>query len=1100
MQLKGTELWMVFLNYDFIEHNLKSSKVDTARIQISQAEFLDTDFHRVENNRLALKSETASEAYVLQQLKIAEKAGTHLLLFPELSIPLQVIPKIEAWSSGQNCIVVAGTHYEKDPVDGQDISVCPIIFEGKTYTQHKCKVAPSEKSAIKDSSVKGSSEFPIFRNTPIGDFANFICADYLNSGLKTRVLERNLDVVSIVAFQGKSRTYHERINSDVEDTEDGVYIAYCNSRVEPIADGESSLFAIIDRKLFSQSLIDSQITRPDFLNMVCNFGPGNQHICDVDLKKKRPSIGRTESTKPNVSITSVEKFYEKSSEGQVVPQGETTETSTPLASGDFASSAYLLAQIHNALDAFREDLRARQATDLQSLDAHSVASDFAVRLSQSVYYNNGSIAIFKSDKSRTNIQRAELLSLLTSHTIAAQHDDLISLNVPLQFFSTSELRESLADTWVSLVPDRETFTRFVDDDEVYQSVGNTILSAFFSLAVYSVVVDFFECSAAIFPAPGLAVDFETLLRQSGYIHSIGKTIYLRNVRKTSVMEIQHNLAEHIFNEVPVDDDSKVPFCLYCNEIFDDYQTRGENEDIAGGIENLKFRSEKFFFGGRPIYSFRDALLRDPIISEKVEFIGSGSSYREQISQINNRHPGTIWLYRDQKRGETDENFFICYHQTIVNADTFLQADEDKPAWLGPVTLPQSLASAMLSLTRPYFDLSDSPVIIDPFLGSGTTLFEAFKMFNAPDFWGGDINPATKQAVFDNATLLAGESDIISKVLDSIENLLTGKDQKLSVKQFSENYGAFIQGGMSAFELAGATRDVAAEVFQKCHLFVAGKISENQNTQGAGLDPHRAVRALSSSSVDEIFSKFEGKPDIYQRILIYCYWKATLRNSSAFLEKRRKVPDKVFQELKNFLLFMRRVENGTRTRQVTPEGVEIPALLFSDGVSPDTSQLNEFLRTKQDQLICGEQNGNLSQFFQSLPDNVRIRGADIIITDPPYGFNTDHEGAADLFKLYDILIEEIVAIVGSQTHLLICLPEESHNGQTLPSFVTKSWFLPRLLQQAASKRVEVIEHSKVWPGSANSGKAPYYWRSERALTRSVLHVILRRIRVEGEVPK
>ncbi len=605
-------------------------------------------------------------------------------------------------------------------------------------------------------------------------------------------------------------------------------------------------------------------------------------------------------------------------------------------------------------------------------------------------------------------------------------------------------------------------------------------------------MDFFECSAAIFPAPGLAIDFETLLRQSGYIHSIGQTIYLRNVRKTSVMEIQSSLADHI-TKLPPDGKGKVPFCLYCNEIFDDYQTAGENEDIAGGIENLKFRSEKFFFGGRPIYSFRDALLRNPTVADKVEFIGSGSSYRDQISQIESRGSGTIWLYRAQKRGESNENFFICYHQTLVNADTFLQADEDKPAWLGPVTLPQSLASSMLSLTRPYFDLGSSPVIIDPFLGSGTTLFEAFKMFNAPDFWGGDINPATKQAVLDNATLLAGDADIISPTLDLVENLLMDEDKKPSSKQFSKKYEAFIQGGVPMFELASTTRDIAAEVFLKCHLFVSEKISENQKGDGAELDPHRAVRALSSSSVDVIFNRFEDKPDLYQRILIYCYWKATLRNSSAFLERRRKAPDKVFQELKNFLSFMRRVENGTRTKQVTPEGVEVPALLFSDGVSPDTSQLSEFLRAKQGQIICGEQNGDLSQFFQSLPDKVRIKGADIIITDPPYGFNTDHEDAADLFKLYDILIEEIVALVGSQTHLLICLPEESHNGQTLPSFVTKSWFLPRLLQQAASKRVEIIEHSKVWPSSANSGKVPYYWRSERALTRSVLHVILRRIR-------
>ncbi len=483
MQPKRNKFLVVLLKFDFTEYDLGASKVDTARIQIAQSEFLDTDFHRVENNRLELKSDTPSETYVLTQLEIAEAANTHLLLFPELSIPQGVTPKILAWSHGKNCIVVAGTHYEKDAADGQDVSVCPIVFDGKIYNQRKCIVAPSEKPAIEDTSVKSSSEFPIFRNTPIGDFANFICADYLNSSLKTRVLEHKLDVVSIVAFQGNSRNYHERINSDVEDSEEGVYIAYCNSRVEPIADGESSLFAIIDRKLFSQSLIDSQITRPDFLNMVCNFGTGSKHICDVSLKRKRPNLGRTEATTPNVSITNIEKIYAKTNGDPGASSTEIGGTSTPLATGDFASSAYLLAQIHNALDGFRKDLGSRLEADPHTLDAHSVASDFAVRLSQAVYYDNGSIAVFKSDKSRTNIQRAELLSLLTSHTIAAQHDELVSLNVPLQFFSTNELRDALANTWVSLVPDKETFAKFVTDDDVYRSVGDTMISAFCSLAV-----------------------------------------------------------------------------------------------------------------------------------------------------------------------------------------------------------------------------------------------------------------------------------------------------------------------------------------------------------------------------------------------------------------------------------------------------------------------------------------------------------------------------------------------------------------------------------------------------------------------------------------
>lgn len=1081
------------LEYQFVEYDLGCEQQKEARIQVAQMEFADTDFERVDG-RLRLSATDLAASSVESELQLAEQLGSNLLLFPELCVPGELIETIVKWSVGRNCLVVAGTHYEKDGTTNADVSVCPIIFEGQVFTQRKSSVAPSEQSIISGLGVQGSPEFPIFKSTPLGTFANFVCSDYLNPGLKTRVLEQEIDFASVVAFQRDSRVYLERFNIDVDESRDGLYLAYCNCRVEPLTDGESSLFAVFDRKLYRDDTQDHQVARPDFLNMVCSFGSKVGLICDVSMKNKRPKMGRNYATSPNVMISRRDSLFKPNSAGvasvsqkplDVTPNNEQQSNAS-----FFDPTNHLIAQIHNALDEFRKELFVRVHADPVTTDAHSVAGDFAVRLSQAVYYDNGSTAIFKANESRTNIQRAELLSLLTIHTVATQHKDLIGVDVPLQFFSTNELREALSNTWVSLVPDKETFEQFMNADDVYDTICQTILRAYCSLAVYSVVIDFFDCSAVIFPAPGLAIDFETLLRQSGYIHSIGRTIYLRNVRKTSVAEITSNIKNHIGEEV-IDGAWKVPFCLYCNEIFDEFQTTQETEDVTGGIDELKFRSEKFFFGGRPIYSFRDALLSDPEIAKHIEFIGSGSSYHEQISSIPNRAPGTIWLFRDRKQDPFTENFFICYRQEMVNDDTFLQADEDKPAWLGPVTLPQSLASAMLSLARPYFGLDASPVIVDPFLGSGTTLFESFKMFSEPEFWGGDLNSSTKQAVFDNAALLTGERSFLKELLDEVEDVLRDENGVVSRESFSKSYGKFIQGGETLYELQASPRDPTADVFLQCQEFVSSVLSRQRKDDGSRIDPHRAVRFLSSSNVGDIFERFEGGASLQQRVLIYCYWKATLRNSSAFLEGRRKAPDKVFQEIKNFLSFMRRIEQGIRSRQISDS--EDAELLFSTGVHAETEQLADFLNSKSDQIICGDEDGELSKFFQNIPNHVREKGVDIFITDPPYGFNTDHEDSRDLFNLYEHLIHQIVAHVGTETHLLICLPEESHNGQVLPSFVTKSWFLPRLLQEASSKRIEIIEYSKIWPSAANSGKAPFYWRSDRALTRSILHVILRRVR-------
>lgn len=1048
-------------------------------IHIPQLELRKESFQRIDG-RLTLVNEEYVSEFVDQQLSIAALRGSNFLMFPELCVPAEKLDTILDWSTENSCLVVAGSHYQRK-LSGEYQSISPIVFAGKMYEQTKCRVAPSEKSGIAGMGVTEGSEFPIFINSPVGSFANFICADYLDESLRVRAFEHGLDFANIIAFQSTSIVYHDIMEQTVKHSKDGVFLAFCNPRVEPWTDGESSLFGVIDKKNYRQELVEMGLTSSHYENMICRADRLGEIICEVDMQHKRPSVGRTQKTSPNFRIIPSDEFSGIES-GETSDIQSTNETIMSASQTELPFSAYIIEKVHNEIDEFRKEIQRRLENEENSIDPHTLADDFATRLSQSVYYGQGHAFVFKADSQVTNIQYAELLSLLHFHTHSAEHVLKDDAKLPLQFFSTDELRTSLSETWVSQVPDQEGLADFCGNEDIYNNVAKTMLHSFQALATYSMVVDFFDCSAVVFPAPGLAIDFQTLVRQAGFVHSCGPLVYVRNTKKTSVSEFETNLLSYL-NFVDQPDGTRIPFCMYSHEIFNEHETEEERDDTARGMSSLKFHSEKFFFGGRPIYSVRDALLKNEAIRSRVCFIASGRGYHKQFDEIKNRYPGTLWIFKDQRRATTKASFFICYHEELVNADPFLNAEEDKPGWLGPVTMPHSLASAMFSLTRPYFATAAKPTVIDPFLGSGTTLFEAYKMFPNPNFWGGDLNLGSRQSIQDNTELLAASPGELHPAAKEIESLLIDENGTYSQSLFFDNFDASIQNNLGPFNSIGSKNDWASKTFRNCARFAERALDENNETESS---PHTIARSLYDMTIHPILEEAE---DLKSRLLVYCYWKAVLRNASALIEERRRISDKVFWEIRHVVKLLKRVSAGVRT--ITEDSSVPLNFLFSQGVQPDFEALKDNLPTEFPQVKSGDGVGDLETFFDTLPDDIKAKGADIIITDPPYGFNTDPNSTLDLLLLYEKLIERVVDSVGKKTHLLMCLPEQSHNGQILPSFVTKRWFVPRLLQEATARRIEVVEHARVWPEGLNGNKAPYFWRSEKALTRSIIHVILRR---------
>ncbi len=281
--------------------DLKQEKQAIVRVMICQLNANEYDWKSssglhfiVHNDKISIK--------VHEFLKIAKHNSVDLLLFPELSIPLKLIEKIQGWSKEQESIVICGSHYHID--HGEYISRCPIIIKGNVYFTEKIHPSPLEKSPIKGEGLKSGIKILKFTNSFIGNFAVLICADYLDDTLKSDLDLNSLDILCVPAYQRDSKVYQRRMNVDCEESSEGIYVLYSNFTCNRYCDGTSSIFGLMD-KLFSDKLKMAGYTDliPD--KKIFQLSNETEYIIgDINICDKRPFVNRNINTGPNFHLIS----------------------------------------------------------------------------------------------------------------------------------------------------------------------------------------------------------------------------------------------------------------------------------------------------------------------------------------------------------------------------------------------------------------------------------------------------------------------------------------------------------------------------------------------------------------------------------------------------------------------------------------------------------------------------------------------------------------------------------------------------------------------------------------------------------------------------
>lgn len=262
---------------------------------------LEKDWEIKDDNLYYPKETPQLKETVEKVLRKAVDKKVNLLVFPELSIPETMIPKIELWSRTNKITVIAGSHYERQS-NGKPYNCCPVICNGETKSVRKTYPSKFEKKKISCS----KNGLQIFRNTPIGDFCVFICSDYLfqgNDNLRSIALAEKLDFWIVPAFQPHAEEHHTTMSSDVRAHDDLTrYIVYCNN-YNSLADGNSAFFGELHNDQ-SAEYKNKGIT--DYMPKFKAISPINNDwdyfIVRCSIKSKRVFAGSRIGDKDNIEF------------------------------------------------------------------------------------------------------------------------------------------------------------------------------------------------------------------------------------------------------------------------------------------------------------------------------------------------------------------------------------------------------------------------------------------------------------------------------------------------------------------------------------------------------------------------------------------------------------------------------------------------------------------------------------------------------------------------------------------------------------------------------------------------------------------------------
>ena len=567
--------------------------------------------------------------------------------------------------------------------------------------------------------------------------------------------------------------------------------------------------------------------------------------------------------------------------------------------------------------------------------------------------------LFRKNLKVTNIQFTELLALVSSYTT----DRLTQRPVhSLQFVSSNDF----ASTVHGIVDSFSATTRNPTQ------LANRVAAMYTHVLQHTVVVDTFFGSCSVYFPPHLQLDLQSVCGLSGYIHSCGRNVFVRNVAKATQDHLFEALRRYL-RRYPSEARKRLFFTAYAHEDFTDYDDE-HRPDLTHGLDDVKIHVEKFFMNGVHLV----AVLKGVREKFKQLAIPDPGDFRDQHTRLRTTsdidQDRTLWLIADYGvagpvPAPSEDRYFICYDQLYDNKNPYQIFDENKPAWIEHTTIPHTLMSAMINITMPYWE-STRVVIGDPFVGTGTTWLESAKHPQV-DIDAGDIDPLACLAARDNAQFFALDARTIRRFADIIMRValeLQGRRDRIEKQHAAALAGGSIEArlladrvrewiGLRPDQLEERARKVIPKEEELVHRLLGYLSLRTHKRHAPGLS--RGSEEWSKAFMREVSTLC---PQMYSLAAL----KAR--------ESRLTMADGTLS-----------VCQGSYSQSVTVAEERISRLCEQarDGSVPGVRDARQLTRN-----VCGGD------------------GYDVLVTDPPYAFNTD-EGPEQLGELYTAFLRAAI---------------------------------------------------------------------------------------------
>jgi hypothetical protein len=526
-------------------------------------------------------------------------------------------------------------------------------------------------------------------------------------------------------------------------------------------------------------------------------------------------------------------------------------------------------------------------------------------------------------------------------------------------------------------------------------------------------------------------------------------VFSRNIYNTQKHQLFNALDEHLASHPPNQSHSRLFCAVLSQEDFSPFD-RAKSSELRDGIDEIKIPIEKFYLGQKRLVSMLNDMRKK--FENRLVMPAAGNYQARRDESLEYVDPSrTIWLVSDRDIGPDprtpgDRHFIVCYDQLYKNENPYHIFDENKPAWIDHTTIPHTLMGAMLNVTRPWWPKEGKVRVTDPMAGSGTTLLEGLKFLDNPEIalQCSDRDPLCSIVTRDNLTFFSC----------SLEELR-------GLRKWLDNVGhtSCLHAPPRVVHLP-SERQKLVEAHSWADRFLLRMLKHLKSND-----------YMSTEQLTELRHKL-----LRERLIFYLHLR-TYRRYSATLHYGATEWQSAFEQELHKLLIQIDSLCELRERQASKH-LNSSICLFMGRYSLSCAiDMSRIARAESMRLDEAEEGIDARELTP--------KTYDVIITDPPYGFNTDTERES-LAHFYSEVIRAMVRALTPNGQLILAVPDWSHTGRQLPSFTQKEFVTQQVLRAAEDEGREVIRSSYRAPRAHALFRAPFYWQSERALRRAILH--------------